>query len=302
MMKPYLKIQILVLLFTTLSLCAQSYTALYRVTGTRDYVPIKVEITLPNNWEIRKSTDPTRADTLATKQKGIALGMEFSDLGHLDDKKYIQKMVGYGYTHSTVDNQNILTQEDEAYGGGKYLNVRMTLGEKSLYAPVFPPKGESLSSISTEISELTHILAGIKLSSSPDAISVKKVIEKKYDAIKHEIDTELAHTTLIDDEGKLKEVDSFCLSLNVIPFKYSQDKKAPQSLKDYANNAISMCKGKLYTSALTKHLATKGKASCSELKNAFTYDFFIKSALRESGDIKMWEKLQKQYKNTCSNK
>lgn len=298
-MKRYLKLQIFVLLFTTLSLCAQSYTALYRVTGTRNYVPMKIELPLPNNWEIRQSSDPKNADTLATKEKGIAVRMEFFDLTNTNDKEYIQTMLRYGYTHSVVNNRNILTQEEKLNDGGMYLNVRMILGQKALYIPVFPPKGKSLSSLSTEISELTHIIASIKLSSAPDEKALKKATKSKYDAIKKEIDDALSDATLISTAGSLKKVHSFCRTLDVIPFKYSQDKEVPQSVKDYANNASDLCEGKLYASALTKHLQTQGNSICKDINIALQDEFFIKAGLRKSGDIKLWEKLQLQYKTTC---
>jgi hypothetical protein len=301
MFQHQIKIFAFLMLLACTNLIAQSYTALYNVKGTRDYVPLKAELTLPDNWEIRKSNNPKRSDTLANKTKGISTGISIFDLGHQSPEQYLKKMVEYGYKQSTVDGKNMIIQISKDNVGKEYLGMRMVFGKKTLSTTVFPPKGESLSSLSAEIEELKHILTSINLSSAPDERAIAEVKKRKYADIKKEIDKELASTTLINDDANLKDVHSFCLSLQVIPFKYSQDKKAPQSIKDYAKNAIDMCKGKLYTSALTNHLKTKGKTSCSQLKKAFDDDFFIKGALRKSGDEHMWDTLQREYKTACTN-
>ena len=290
----------------TSSLFSQEFLAGYTVTGTRTQVIMPIDITLTSNWDIYKSEDkryPT--DTLFTKKKSVYGRLGFSELAHGTAASYIEKMVSYGYTKHTINNREIITQKSEAQDGSTYYNIRMAFDKPKklfLFVPMFPYNDFKGSSLEDELKELVSILSTVKISTVPNAknnVTVKNAESQKYVDIQKEIDNELAIATLVSKKGKLKDVHSFCRSLDVIPFKYSQDKKAPQSLKDYAKNAIDMCKGKLYTSALTNHLKTKGKTSCLELKKAFSDDFFIKSALRKSGDSKMWDILQKQYNTTC---
>lgn len=299
MFQHQIKIFTFFMLLACTNLIAQSYTALYNVKGTRDYVPMNIELMLPKNWEIRKTQDPKRSDTLATKDKGIVTGITFFDLGHQSAEQYIKKMLGYGYKHSTVDGHDMVIQIQKDNNGVEYMGMRMILNDKTLSSTIFPPKGESLSSLGTEVEELKHILASIKLASVPGAKAIETVQKKKYKNIKQEIDMALTNATLINDEGKLETVSSYCMGLQTIPFKYSQDKTAPQWIKDYANNAITQCKGKLYAGALTKHLKKEGKTSCASLKQAFADDFFIKGALRDTGDSKMWDTLQSDYAKVC---
>jgi hypothetical protein len=291
----------------TTSLFSQEFIAGYTVVGTRIQVIMPIDITVKNNWDIYKSEDERYPeDTLFTKKKSVYGRLGFADLSQGTASSYIEKMVSYGYTKHTINNRTIITQKAEAHGGGSYYNVRMAFDKPKklfLFVPMFPYDDFKGTSLEDELKELVTILSTIKLGTIPNrknSTAVRNAETSKYENIKKEIDKELASTTLINDDANLKDVRSFCLSLQIIPFKYSQDKKAPQSLKDYAQNAISMCKGKLYTSALTNHLKTKGKTSCSELKKAFDDDFSIKGALSKSGDAKMWDSLQKQYKTTCT--
>ena len=290
----------------TSSLFSQEFLAGYTVAGTRTQVIMPIDITLTDKWDIYKSEDkryPT--DTLFTKNKSVFGRLGFSDLGHGTAGSYIEQMVSYGYTKHTINNRDIITQKSKARDGSTYYNIRMAFDKPKklfLFVPMFPYDDFKGKSLEDELKELVNILSTVKISTVPNAKNsevVKNAESQKYADIQKEIDNELATATLIDDDGTLKDVNSFCLSLNVIPFKYSQDKKAPQWIKDYAHNAISMCKGKLYTSALTKHLSKQGASSCSALRQSFSDDFFIKGALRKSGDIKMWDTLQKQYKNIC---
>jgi len=299
-------LMILCCITLTSSLFSQEFLAGYTVTGTRTQVIMPIDLTLTSNWDIYKSEDkryPT--DTLFTKKKSVYGRLGFSELMQGTAASYIEQMVSYGYTKHTINNRDIITQKSETRDGSTYYNIRMAFDKPKklfLFVPMFPYDDFKGKSLEDELKELVSILSTVKISTVPNAknnAAVKNAKSQKYANIQKEIDNELSTATLIDDDGTLKDVNSFCLSLNVIPFKYSQDKKAPQWIKDYAHNAISMCKGKLYTSALTKHLKTKGETSCSEVKKAFSDDFFIKGALRKSGDLKMWDTLQKQYNNIC---
>ncbi len=290
----------------TSNLFSQEFLASYTVTGTRTEVIMPIDITVTSNWDIYKSEDKRYpADTLFTKKRSVYGRLGFSDLGHGTVASYIEQMVSDGYTKHTINNREIITQKSKTRDGNTYYNIRMAFDKPKkifLFLPLFPYDDFKGKSLEDELKELVSILSTVKISTVPNAknnAAVKKAKSQKYADIQKEIDNELATATLIDDDGTLKDVNSFCLSLHVIPFKYIQDKKAPQWIKDYAYNAISMCKGKLYTSALTKHLSKQGASSCNSLKKSFSNDFYIKGALQESGDIKMWDTLQEQYKAIC---
>jgi len=299
-------LMILCCITLTSSLFSQEFLAGYTVTGTRTQVIMPIDVTLSSNWDIYKSEDkryPT--DTLFTKKKSVYGRLGFSELVKGTAASYIEQMISYGYTKHTVNNHEIITQKSEAQDGSTYYNIRMAFDKPKklfLFVPMFPYNDFKGSSLEDELKELVSILSTVKISTVPNAkdnVAVKNAELQKYVDIQKEIDNELAIAKLVNKKGKLKDVHSFCRSLDVIPFKYSQDKKAPKWIKDYAQNAISMCKGKLYTSALTKHLTKECASSCSSLKKSFSDDFFIKGALRKSGDIMMWNTLQEQYKNIC---
>jgi len=290
----------------TTTLMSEEFFAGYTVHGTRTQVMMPIDITLTSNWGIYKSENKQYPqDTLFTQKKSVYGRLGFSALTQGTASSYIDDMVSYGYTKHTINNKIIITQKVKNHDGSSYYNVRMAFEKPKnifLFVPMFPYDDFKNTSLKDELQELVTILSTIKINTIPNNknnIAVKNAEDKKYADIRKEIDNELTIATLMDDEGKVKDVHSFCRSLDIIPFKYSQDKNVPQSLKDYANNATSLCKGKLYTSTLTKHLQTEGSSSCKNIQVVFQDDFFIKSELQRSADSKMWATLQTQYKKTC---
>jgi len=290
----------------TTSLLSQEFLAGYTVQGTRTQVIMPLDITLTNNWDIYKSEDKRYPqDTLFTKNKSVYARLGFSALTYGTASSYIDDMVSYGYTKHIINNQVVITQKTQTPDGSNYYNVRMAFDKPKkifLFIPMYPYDDFKNSSLEDELKQLVSILSSIKIHTIPNSknnVAVKNAEELKYANIRKEIDDGLATATLIDDEGKLETVDSYCMGLQTIPFKYSQDKTAPQWIKDYANNAITQCKGKLYTGALTKHLKKEGKTSCASLKQAFADDYSIKGALRDTGESKMWDTLQSNYAKVC---
>jgi hypothetical protein len=297
-MKKMKKLLLFSLLFTT-TLFADKFNAILDIQ--RVAIPMKIHIEIPSNWTIGASSDASKySDFLYTKKRSVYMRIGFTKLGNISTKERYEKEIVSDYEKHVVNDKTIYTKTGN---GARYIDVRMMLsvGEEKLglYIPMFPYIGFDKSSLESELNELVQILSTLNVTSLPGAETLKKVKEAKYTRIKKEIEHELSSAILIKDDGTLKDVHSFCRSLDIIPFKYSQDKKAPKWIKDYVSNAITQCKGKLYTGALNKYLNTKGKSSCPSLKIAFEDDFFIKSELRKSDATMMWNNLQEQYKKIC---
>ena len=292
------KLFLLTILFSA-ALFAEKFNAILE-SGTVA-IPIEIQIDIPSNWIIGPSSDASKySDFLYTRKQSVYMRLGFTKLNNISTEELFSEKIAIDYKKHVVNNKTVYTRTDN---DSSYIDVRMIVTIKNenlgLYIPMFPYEDFEGKSLEKELNELVQILSTLSISSLPGEDASKKAKDAKYKNIKQEIDMELMNATLIDDEGKIETVDSYCMGLQIIPFKYSQDKTAPQWIKDYANNAITQCKGKLYTGALTKHLRKEGKTSCASLKEAFADDFFIKGSLRDTGDSKMWDTLQSDYAKIC---
>jgi len=296
------KILLSLLLTCTLHLHAEKFVVGYTMQSSTA-VPATIEINLPKKWLISKGADNNQTlDALYNKKQSVYMRMTLMDLDGQKPQEYLEQMVNkFNYKKHTIDAHTIISEKSEAYGGVFY-NIRTILDHTPpllLSTSMYPYPKYKDASLESELEEVLQILATSNIASMPSNDNMQKAKDAKYQAIKKEVDTALSKTTLIDEEGKLEDVNSFCMSLETIPFKYIQDKKAPQWIKDYTKNGINLCKGKLYTGALIKHLDKEGKASCTSLKVVLDDIYFITPALRKTGDIKMWDTLQTKYKKIC---
>ena len=95
--------------------------------------------------------------------------------------------------------------------------------------------------------------------------------DEKFNTLKSMIEKRINRATLITSSGKVKNVTQFCMPFGKMATYLEYDGQGkevntPQYMKDYAQNAIIECRGKLYTTALSGHLKKEGINSCTDLK------------------------------------
>ncbi|MDQ7084547.1 MAG: hypothetical protein Q9M36_06290 [Sulfurovum sp.] len=102
----------------------------------------------------------------------------------------------------------------------------------------------------------------------------------------------------------MKNVISYCMPFGTLANYLDYDGQGneantPQYMKDYAQESIILCRGKLYTTALINHLKKEGAKSCSSFKKVLNFDSLIQDNLKKSGDSKLWQEYRTTYTSTC---
>lgn len=140
------------------------------------------------------------------------------------------------------------------------------------------------------------------------SLSAKSIVDQtgdeKFNTLKSMIEKRITRVTLITSSGKMKGVTQFCMPFGKMATYLDYDGQGkevntPQYMKDYAQNAITQCRGKLYTTALTNHLKKEGAKSCDPLKKVLSWNRQIKKNLEKSDDMKLWDTFQADYTQTC---
>lgn len=128
--------------------------------------------------------------------------------------------------------------------------------------------------------------------------------DEKFNTLKNMIEKRINNATLITSSGKIKSVTQFCMPFGKMATYLDYDGQGkevntPQYMKDYAQNAITQCRGKLYTTALINHLEKTEKNTCTDLNYVLDWERQIKKNLAKSDDMKLWETFQTVYKKIC---
>ena len=128
--------------------------------------------------------------------------------------------------------------------------------------------------------------------------------DEKFNTLKTMTEKRINRASLVTKSGKIKNVVSFCMPFGKLAIYLDYDGQgkevnSPQYMKDYAQNSIVQCRGKLYTTALINHLNQEEEKSCDSLKKVLNFDSLIKDNLKKSGDSALWKEYHTKYTSTC---
>ena len=141
-----------------------------------------------------------------------------------------------------------------------------------------------------------YILSIVMLASTTTLYATKD-ISPRVNFVKQSLDNKLLKIEEYAKVGKAKKFPYCCASTDSSLLKYTFP-NAPQELKEYYDNAKNICYGRLHILALENKLNTDEKTDCKKIEVTLQINH-IKSYLKKSKDMIIWEDFMKKYKDAC---
>lgn len=124
-------------------------------------------------------------------------------------------------------------------------------------------------------------------------------VNPKVEFTKKQVDNTLSKIEKYANEGNKKKFPSTCATLDSSLVKYTFP-DAPKEVYDYYEHATEVCRGKYHTIALHNTLKKEGKSVCVSMEVTLQINH-LKSHLKKTDDIAIWDAFMIDYKQTCPN-
>ena len=259
--------------------------------------PLKVELTLPNNWYIYPSKTPeSTGDYLITKDQSVYMIIRLAEWGNYTPKTYANLQSSNGYSELAVNGNIVFTKEILEARRRFEMNYFIESKKTAISTTLSLYDDHLEKNIDNELKQVATMLSNAKVTFN---LKNSNQANPKIASSKKSVDATLIKITQYAKNGELKRFPTICAKVDSHLLKYTFP-KAPQEVKDYYNNAKNLCRGKLHTQALLATLNNEGVSVCRRMEVKLQTNR-IESFINKTNSSKIWNSFMANFKQLCPN-